>query len=134
MPEKIISLLNDSFLSKKKSIIGSRILVMGYTFKENCPDIRNTKVFDIIQILQSFNVKITLFEPLISRSEIKSVFPNITFTNTPKKSFFDSVILCVPHNKFKDLGVIRIKEFLKRDGIFFDVKSLFNKDESDIRL
>jgi UDP-N-acetyl-D-galactosamine dehydrogenase len=134
MPEKIISLLNDSFLSKKKSIIGSRILVMGYTFKENCPDIRNTKVFDIIQILQSFNVKITLFEPLISRSEIKSVFPNITFTNTPKKSFFDSVILCVPHNEFKDLGVIRIKEFLKRDGIFFDVKSLFNKDESDIRL
>ena len=107
---------------------------MGYTFKENCPDIRNTKVFDIIQILQSFNVKITLFEPLISRSEIKSVFPNITFTNTPKKSFFDSVILCVPHNEFKDLGVIRIKEFLKRDGIFFDVKSLFNKDESDIRL
>jgi UDP-N-acetyl-D-galactosamine dehydrogenase len=134
MPKKIISLLNDSFLSKKKSITGSRILVMGYTFKENCPDIRNTKVFDVIQLLQSFNVKITLFEPLISRSEIKSIFSNITFTSSPKKSFFDSVILCVPHNEFKDLGVKRIKEFLKSDGIFFDVKSLFNKDESDIRL
>tara|TARA_B100000614_G_C14539393_1_gene489681 strand:+ start:452 stop:1729 length:1278 start_codon:yes stop_codon:yes gene_type:complete len=134
MPRQIISSLTKALKLKDKPIVNSRILILGYTFKENCPDIRNTKVHDVIKILQKKNADITLFDPLINKSDLKDIFKNILITRLPKKSFFDAVLLCVPHDEFKKMGSKRIRSFLSTDGIFFDVKSLFKKNESDLRL
>ena len=134
MPRQIISSLTKALNLKDKPIVNSRILILGYTFKENCPDIRNTKVHDVIKILQKKNADITLFDPLINKSDLKDIFKNILITRLPKKSFFDAVLLCVPHDEFKKMGSKRIRSFLSTDGIFFDVKSLFKKNESDLRL
>ena len=134
MPRQIISSLTKALNLKDKPIVNSRILILGYTFKENCPDIRNTKVHDVIKILQKKNADITLFDPLINKSDLKDIFKNILITRLPKKNFFDAVLLCVPHDEFKKMGSKRIRSFLSTDGIFFDVKSLFKKNESDLRL
>ena len=134
MPRQIISSLTKALKLKDKPIVNSRILILGYTFKENCPDIRNTKVHNVIKILQKKNADITLFDPLINKSDLKDIFKNILITRLPKKSFFDAVLLCVPHDEFKKMGSKRIRSFLSTDGIFFDVKSLFKKNESDLRL
>ncbi|MBJ09437.1 MAG: Vi polysaccharide biosynthesis protein VipA/TviB [Euryarchaeota archaeon] len=134
MPRQIISSLTKALKLKDKPILNSRILILGYTFKENCPDIRNTKVHDVVKILQKKNADITLFDPLINKSDLKDIFKNILITRLPKKSFFDAVLLCVPHDEFKKMGSKRIRSFLSTDGIFFDVKSLFKKNESDLRL
>ena len=134
MPGHIVSSLVKKLRSKKISIIGSKILVLGYTFKENCPDIRNTKVKDVIKNLQRKKIKVTLFDPLISKQDLKDSINNITFTTSPRMNHFDAVLLCVPHNEFKRLGSKKIKSFLVKEGIFFDVKALFKKNESDLRL
>ena len=100
MPRQIISSLTKALKLKDKPIVNSRILILGYTFKENCPDIRNTKVHNVIKILQK-NADITLFDPLINKSDLKDIFKNILITRLPKKSFFDAVLLCVPHENLR---------------------------------
>lgn len=134
MPKHIINLLEKTLKERKKSLSKSKILILGYTFKENCPDIRNTKVHDLIKILQKKQVHVTMFDPLIQRSDIESSLDGVLFTKSPKKKYFDTVIVCVPHNEFKRMGSQKISSFLKKNGIFFDLKAIFKKNESDIRL
>ena len=75
-----------------------------------------------------------MFDPLISKQDLKDSINNITFTTSPRMNHFDAVLLCVPHNEFKRLGSKKIKSFLVKEGIFFDVKAPFKKNESDLRL
>mgnify|MGYP001168276294 FL=1 len=134
MPSHIVDSLKKTLKSKNKSLMHSKVLIMGYTFKENCPDTRNTKVLDLVKILKNKKAEITIFDPLITKSDLKEVLPNINFSKSPKKNFFDAVLICVPHKEFKKMGAEKIKEFLAKNGILFDVKALLKKNESDIRL
>ena len=101
MPSHIVDSLKKTLKSKNKNLMHSKVLIMGYTFKENCPDTRNTKVLDLVKILKNKKAEVTIFDPLITKSDLKEVLPNINFSKSPKKNFFDAVLICVPHKNLK---------------------------------
>lgn len=113
----------------------ANILILGFTFKENCPDIRNTKICDICHTLNEYTDNITVFDPYAVAEEVKKEY-GIQLTDSPLESLkgkFDAVILAVAHNQFKDLNV---REFLKdsEKGVVYDVKGIYDKNDVDTRL
>ena len=120
---------------KKQSIdqINPKILILGLSFKENCPDIRNTKVVDLINELASNNCEVDIYDPWVSANEAESEY-GIKLISTINKETYDGIILAVAHKEFKDLGAKKIKEFAKEKHVFYDLKYIFDEGESSIRL
>ncbi|MBT9189037.1 nucleotide sugar dehydrogenase [Zobellia russellii] len=110
-------------------IKGANILVLGITFKENCPDVRNTKAVDVISNLKSYGTNLTIFDPWASKEEVKKEF-NLDMVSTLPKEKFDVVVLTVAHKEFLKLN---LKNSLNPNGIIYDVKSIL-KDNVDGRL
>jgi UDP-N-acetyl-D-galactosamine dehydrogenase len=115
-------------------VVGSRILVLGVTFKENCPDLRNSKVRDVIATLQEYNAQIEIWDPQVNIAEAKRELGLPVHASPPPSATYDAVILAVAHREFADLGAGRIREFGRQGAVFFDVKGMFAKHESDGRL
>lgn len=111
----------------------SRVLVMGLTFKENCCDIRNTRVIDIIRELQDHNIIVDVIDPNADPLLTQQTY-QITLIDQPKTSHYDAIILAVSHQSFIDMGCKAIRSLGKSNHVFFDVKHAFSVDESDIRL
>jgi UDP-N-acetyl-D-galactosamine dehydrogenase len=122
-----------SMLKKSININSSRVLVMGITFKENCPDMRNTKVIDIIHDLTGFGLKVDCYDPLVSADEVKKTF-SINQVTFPKENYYDAIIIAVSHQKFIELGVNQIRAFGKQTNVLYDLKYVFPRSESDLRL
>ncbi len=122
------------FSMKKKNIKvkNSKILIMGLTFKENCPDIRNSKIFDLIKELRNYKVNVSVFDPWVNKDQIKN--HKITLVKKLKKNFFDCLVIAVPHKIFAKMGVEKIKKLIKKKNIIFDLKSMFPKKFSNLRL
>ena len=119
--------------NKKIKIKNSKILVMGLTFKENCTDIRNSGIQNVINKLKKFKCKLDLYDPWANKFEIKNVYNNYPILKLYEKKY-DSVIIAVAHEKFKVLGMESIKKLCKKNHIIYDLKSLFSKDDDIIRL
>ena len=121
-------------MSKKDiSINGSNILMMGLAFKENCPDIRNTKVADLIEELNNFNCSVDVYDPWVNKLEAMHEY-DIDLINTPLKGKYDAIVIAVAHDKFKDYSPNEIKDFGKDNHIIYDIKYLLNADHVDGRL
>lgn len=120
-------------LQRKIQISGSKVLIMGLTFKENCPDIRNTKVIDVINELDKFGCNLEIYDPWVKRAD-KAKFSNLKFIENIEKTSYDGIILAVPHNSFHSLGADEIRSYGKSPHVFCDLKSIFSKVESDLRL
>ena len=118
---------------KKIKIKGAKVLIMGLTFKENCPDIRNSKIFDLIKKLKKYKVSTSVFDPWVDKNNIKSL-NNINLIQKPKKNSFDCVIVAVSHKIFAQMGIKKIKNLAKKKHIIYDLKYSFPKDASDLRL
>ena len=116
----------------KKGIVvpNSDVLILGFTFKENCPDCRNTKIVDIVKALEEYNLNITIYDPWANSIVAKYEY-NIEITNELPQDKFDAVILGVAHNEFK---TIDIPAFGKVKSIIYDVKWLLPSDVADGRL
>lgn len=113
----------------------SKILVMGISFKENCPDTRNSKVLDLVSELYSNEMHVHVLDPWVDSSHLPlDLVQDIDFINSPKDNYYDGIILAVGHNQFLDLGVDKIHNFAKENNVFFDLKSIFSSDQSDFRL
>ena len=108
---------------------GSEILVLGITFKENCPDVRNTKAVDVINNLKSYGTEVTVFDPWASHSEVKHEYGMDTIKEIPK-SKFDAIVLAVAHQEFLQLN---LRDLLKETGVLYDVKGII-KERVDARL
>ena len=115
-------------LKKGIQVLGSEILILGFTFKENCPDVRNTKVIDIIKALKEYNVNITVYDPWANPAIAKKEY-NIDITNELPQEKFDATIMAVAHNEFQNLNIDQIG---KDRNVIYDVKWLFK--EADGRL
>jgi UDP-N-acetyl-D-galactosamine dehydrogenase len=111
----------------------SRILVMGLTFKENCPDIRNTRVVDVIQELGNYGASVDVWDPWVNADEVRLEY-GIDVTGTPVEGTYDAVILAVSHREFQEMGVERIRAFGKANHVLYEVKYLLPADEVDGRL
>ena len=111
----------------------SRVLIMGLAFKEDCPDIRNTKVVDVINELEEYGCNVDVFDPVVEASDVKSEY-NIDLINWVENEAYDAVVIAVGHNKFKAMGPTKIKNFGKKKSIIYDLKSIFSNSQSDLRL
>jgi len=120
---------------KKRSIQiqGARILVMGLTFKENCPDLRNTRVVDIINGLVDNNCDVDVYDPWVKAEDAQSMF-NITMTESLNPGTYDCVILATKHHQFQQMGASFFRGLCKSDHIIYDLKYVLKLDESDLRL
>ena len=117
-------------LKKGIQVLGSNILILGFTFKENCPDVRNTKVFDIVQSLREYNLNITIFDPWANAAAAKREY-GIDIASKIDSQQFDAAVMAVAHDEFKALD---IEKFLKKNHIIYDVKGVLPKDKVDGRL
>jgi UDP-N-acetyl-D-glucosamine/UDP-N-acetyl-D-galactosamine dehydrogenase len=120
---------------KKKNIKvnGSKILIMGMTFKENCADIRNSGVKNIVEELKKNDCYLDLHDPWAKTDEVKELY-GITPKSTLSHNTYDAIIVAVAHKKFKDMGNVEITNLCKKDHIIYDLKYLFSKDEFSFRL
>ena len=117
-------------LKKGIQVLNSNILILGFTFKENCPDVRNTKVIDIVNALKEYNLNITIYDPWANPAIAKHEY-GIEIINELPKEKFDSVIAAVAHKEFVELDVT---SFLKEKHVIFDVKGFLKRDIVDGRL
>ena len=120
-------------LKKKIKIKKARILILGLTFKENCPDLRNSKIKDIFEKLKSKKCKIDLYDPLAENVEIKIIYGKSQVSKFSKNTY-DGIIIGVGHSKFKSMGIDYIKSLCKINHVIFDLKSLFKKKQSNFQL
>ncbi len=115
-------------------VVGSRILVMGLTFKENCPDLRNSRVIDVIRELQSFRATVEVWDPWADAGEALNEFDLKLERGQPANGRYDAIVLAVGHREFTELGAERVLALGRPDAVLFDVKSMFPKTVSDGRL
>ena len=119
-------------INKGATIKGSKALVLGITFKENCPDIRNSRVIDIIKELETYHIDVDVLDPWASSEEVKHEYGfDLLNSDTKIGNNYDAIILAVSHEEFMTLNLSKLKSNI---GVVFDVKSLFPKDQVDARL
>lgn len=132
MGEYIASTVIKLMIKKQIHIYNSSVLILGITFKENCPDVRNTKVIDIIRYLQDYYINISVYDPLANAEEVKNKYNIDVFNKIPDHTNnFDAAILAVAHNEFKSFN---IKKFLNKDSVIYDCKSFLDTSIVDGRL
>lgn len=129
----VVAQLVKAMTKKRIQVEGAKILVMGLAFKENCPDIRNTRVMDIVKELKDYNCEVEVYDPWVSAKESTYEY-GITPIATPKNHGYDAVILAVAHQQFKDMGAEKIRKLTKSFGIIFDLKYVLRVNQSDLRL
>jgi len=123
-------------LMARKSIhvVGSRILVLGLAFKENCPDLRNSKVVDIIDALKDYNASVHAYDPWVDGSESVDEYGIEPLPKPPAEGFYDAVVLAVAHREFVQMGSDGIRNFGKPHSVLYDVKGAFPNGSADGRL
>lgn len=125
--KKILKNLESIQLKKKK------ILILGATFKENCSDLRNSKIFDTIKFLEKKGIKVYLYDPLVPIEELKNFSSNIV-KKLDRKNFYDAAVISVRHDEFIKLGIKKIRQNIKNKGLIFDLKSAFPNNQTDWHL
>jgi len=133
MSSYIINELSNRLQKKDIKVGQSKILIMGLTFKENCPDTRNTKVFEIIDGLQKLGAEIDTFDPWVDKTSLEDKYID-NHLDKLKKNDYDAVIIAVAHEVFKQIKISKIKSLCKSDHIIYDLKYLFPSQLTDMRL
>jgi UDP-N-acetyl-D-glucosamine/UDP-N-acetyl-D-galactosamine dehydrogenase len=133
MGQYVVSQLVKGMLQKRIQVDQSNILVMGLTFKENCPDLRNTKVIDIVHELKEYNINVDIVDPLCASEEAEREY-GVSLISEPKNNHYDAVILAVAHDQFKALGIDEIKAYGKESHVLYDLKCVLDKNNVDMRL
>jgi len=118
---------------KRIHVVGSKILIMGLTFKENCPDLRNTRVVDLIAEFKSFNCHVDVYDPWVDKQEAEEEY-GITPIEAPQTDAYDAVILAVAHDEFKVLGAEQMHSYGKEQHVLYDIKYLLDTNDVDGRL
>jgi UDP-N-acetyl-D-galactosamine dehydrogenase len=111
----------------------ARVLILGLTFKENCPDMRNTLVVNLVAELQDYGVHVDVHDPWLDAEYVKLEY-GLAFVTTPEPKAYDGVILAVAHDSYREAGASALRGYGRPSHVFFDLKSVFERDESDLRL
>lgn len=133
MASYVVDEVTKLMIKKNIDIDRANILVMGLTFKENCPDIRNTKIIDLVTKFKNLNCNVDVHDPWVSDGEAQSEY-KIKIIKNPNKGKYDVVILAVAHDIFKNLKIDEVKSFGKDNHIIYDVKHIYNSNIVDGRL
>jgi UDP-N-acetyl-D-galactosamine dehydrogenase len=129
----VVSQLIKSMLKRRIHVDGARVLLMGLTFKENCPDLRNTKVVDIVRELADYNIEVDVYDPWVCVEEAQHEYGIIPIAE-PAINAYDGIILAVAHSEFRALGAKNIRKLGKAEHVLYDLKYLLSAADSDLRL
>jgi UDP-N-acetyl-D-galactosamine dehydrogenase len=129
MGEYVASQVVKLMIKKGVAINGAKLLMLGITFKENCPDVRNTKIVDVVHALQDYGIEVTIFDPWAKPSEVEHEYKLNTTKELPSTTF-DAIVLGVAHKEFTTIDLSKLK---KANGVLFDVKGVLN-EKADGRL
>lgn len=133
MGEYVVSQLVKRMVKERIQVEGAKVLVMGLTFKENCPDLRNTKVVDIITELKDYSINADVVDPWCSAEEALHEY-NLQLTTDYKQDYYDAIILAVGHDEFKQMGAEAIRKLGKTYHVLYDLKYVLAKNDVDMRL
>ncbi|MEG4313855.1 Vi polysaccharide biosynthesis UDP-N-acetylglucosamine C-6 dehydrogenase TviB [Pseudomonas sp. FIP_A4] len=133
MGEYVVSQLVKAMVKASIGVSAAKVLVMGLTFKENCPDLRNTRVVDIVTELQEYGAEPVVYDPWVDAAEAQQEY-GITPISEPRAGSYDAIILAVAHEQFRTLGAAEIRRLGKGKHVLYDLKYLLNAEESDLRL
>jgi UDP-N-acetyl-D-galactosamine dehydrogenase len=135
--DKMSNYVVSQFIKKMKQkfikIKGSKILIMGLTFKENCPDMRNSGVIKIVKSLINLNCILDLYDPWVSLQDVKKIY-KLRLQKKLISNKYDGIIIAVAHDKFRKIKIKNIKKLGKKNYVLFDLKNIFKTKESDFRL
>jgi UDP-N-acetyl-D-galactosamine dehydrogenase len=129
----VASQLVKAILKRRVHVDGARVLILGLTFKENCPDLRNTRVIDVVAELREYGVQVDVHDPWVDAAEAKQEY-GLDLITTPEHSAYDGILLAVAHDNYRDAGAIAIRGYGAPNHVFCDLKSIYARDESDLRL
>ncbi|MEK0275204.1 Vi polysaccharide biosynthesis UDP-N-acetylglucosamine C-6 dehydrogenase TviB [Vibrio vulnificus] len=133
MGQYVVSQLVKKMLKKRIHVEGANVLVMGLTFKENCPDLRNTKVVDIVAELEEYNINVDIMDPWCSNEEAQHEY-GLSLCEKPKQNYYDAIIMAVAHNEFREMGAEAIRALGKETHVLYDLKYVLEKQNVDMRL
>lgn len=133
MGEYVVTQLVKTMIKKRIQVEGARVLILGLSFKENCPDVRNTKVIDIVHELQEYNIEVDIYDPWVNAAAAQHEY-GVNPIDMPLASQYDGIILAVAHQQFIKMGIDTIRSFGKEAHILYDLKYVFAKEDTDIRL
>ena len=122
-----------ALIHRETQIKGAKVLVLGLTFKENCPDLRNTRVIDTISRLEEFGVAVDVHDPWVDPEEARTVF-GIDVVEKPEEGAYDAIFLAVAHNQFRDAGVTELRKYGRAKHVLYDLKYVLPAADSDFRL
>jgi UDP-N-acetyl-D-glucosamine/UDP-N-acetyl-D-galactosamine dehydrogenase len=129
----VASQLIKAMLKKRIHVDGARVLVMGLTFKENCPDLRNTKVVDVVSELRDYGIEVDIHDPWADPAEARREY-GLGLVATPEASSYDGIILAVAHGEFVKLGAAAVRGYGVPGAVLYDLKNVFSVGESSLRL
>lgn len=129
----VVAQLVKAMTKKSIQVQGAKVLVMGLTFKENCPDLRNTRVVDILKELDEYNMDVDVYDPWVDAQEAQREY-GVTPVKEVQKGVYDGIILAVSHHQFVEMGVDAIRALGKPDHVLYDLKYVLTAEEADIRL
>ncbi|MFC4202837.1 Vi polysaccharide biosynthesis UDP-N-acetylglucosamine C-6 dehydrogenase TviB [Candidimonas humi] len=129
----VVSQLVKAMTKRRIQVQGSRVLVMGLTFKENCPDLRNTRVVDIVRELGEYNIEVDVYDPWVEAAEAQHEY-GITPVSEPAPGAYDGIILAVAHEQFADMGAAALRALGRPEHVLYDLKYVLPAGESDLRL
>jgi UDP-N-acetyl-D-galactosamine dehydrogenase len=127
--EQVVRLM----MNHKIQVSGSRALVLGLTFKENCPDLRNSRAIDVVRELLRYNVVVDVYDPCVTRENVLREY-DLDMVAEPGEGNYDAVIIAVGHKQFSDMGAGRLRALCKPNGVLYDVKGLLPAEDVDARL
>ncbi len=119
--------------SRRIHVKGARVLVMGMTFKENCPDVRNSKVVDVIRELEKFGATVEVYDPWVDGDEAHHEY-GLRPVKSVRKGSYDAIVMAVAHDEFRNMGLAKIRALGKREHVLYDIKYVFGAHEVDGRL
>lgn len=122
-----------AMLKRRIHVDGARVLVLGLTFKENCPDLRNTRVVDVVRELQDYGIKVDVHDPWADANAARKEY-GLDLVQTPQDADYDGVVLAVAHDRFKAIGASTMRRFGRADHVLYDLKNILSVQESDLRL
>ncbi len=121
-------------IQKRHAIFGARMLVLGFTFKENCPDLRNTRVIDLVRELEGFGVRVDVHDPWADRADARHEYAIDLLAEMPAPGQYDALVVAVAHDQFKTLGIEGLRRLANERAIIYDIKGMFPKQQVDGRL
>ncbi|MEB6557864.1 Vi polysaccharide biosynthesis UDP-N-acetylglucosamine C-6 dehydrogenase TviB [Acinetobacter baumannii] len=133
MGEYVATQLIKEMVKQRIQVVGARILILGLSFKENCPDIRNTKIVDMVKALKEYDLDLDIYDPWVDSAEVEGEYGLAPVTEL-KQGRYDAIVIAVAHDQFKKMSTQELVSLGKEKHVLYDLKYVLDKEQSDIRL